>query len=262
MKRTDATTDLDNGAPTPKRRWFDKVVTLSSDDEPDALDVDGANDWLSDNFNVEYEDVEEEDEEEGGDGSQEFQGSQYHRSRSLIEQLQKDAFDDFKADICVELDCLRESAADSARAQDDRGEGLRDVLREWIGQDKTSRRTNSLYYRLDHTYDDSQFPPEPFLRRDAVVLETLDRLVAELDLEIFFALLDREDSGPTPDYLVRSLVDRHGHELISDIPVDNNLVQTKVPLLETRTSGSEVVSELPARRTRRRVDINLDLYRL
>lgn len=247
MKRTSVATNLDDGAPTPKRGRFAEIVALSSDDEPDNVDVDGANDWPSDDFNVQYEDDgdEEEEEQKGHDESQESQGSQYLRSRSLIEQLQKDAFDDFKTDICVELDCVRESAADSARVEDDRAEGLRDVLREWIGQDKASRRTNHLYYRLDHTYDSNQFPPEPFLRRDAVVIETLDRIVGELDLEIFFAVLDREDSGPTPDYLVRSLVDRHGHELISDIPVEDNLVQTRVPPLEALASGSEAVSVLP-----------------
>ncbi|KAH6628067.1 hypothetical protein F5144DRAFT_493512 [Chaetomium tenue] len=260
MKRTYATTNLDNGAPTPKRGRFSEVIVLSSDSESDALDLNREHDGLPEDFGIEYgsdeeedededegedeyeDEDEDEDEEEDNDESQESQRSQYHRSRSFIEQLQKDALDDFKADFLLELDCLRSSTADPAPVEEDGAHGLRDVLREWVGQDKTSRRTSHLYYRLDHTYDENQFPPEPFLGRDVVVMETLDRMAGEVHLEIFLALLDREDGGPTPDYLVRSLVDRHGHELISDIPVDDNLLQARVPSLGVQLPGSEVVS--------------------
>ncbi|KAH6854693.1 hypothetical protein B0I37DRAFT_301525 [Chaetomium sp. MPI-CAGE-AT-0009] len=272
-KRTYAATSLHNNTSTPsKRQRRAEVVVLSSDSESDAFEIDQRYHpiVLDDDSEEEYKDEGDyqsgyddgSEEEEDNDGPQEPQGSQYYRSRSLIEQLQKDAFDDFKADICLELDCLPESietattlskpgasdsAADPSPVENNHAQGLRDVLREWVKQDKASRRTNHLYYRLDHIYSDDQFPPEPLLGRDAVVVETLNQMAGELHLEIFLALLDREDRAPTPDYLVRSLVDQQGHELISYIPVDDNLVQTKVPSSNACASGSEVAVMLAPR---------------
>ncbi|KAK3298783.1 uncharacterized protein B0H64DRAFT_316445 [Chaetomium fimeti] len=254
-KRTYLATNLHNGKPMPsKRRRVADIVTLSSDSESDAFETDQRYHPIVLDDDNEEEDNEEENNEKdcqwGYEDDDESQESQYHRSRSLIEQLQKDAFDDFKADVCLELDCLREStekAANPLPVEDDDAPGLRDVLREWVEQDKASRRTNHLYYRLDHTYNDGQFPPEAFLGRDAVVVETLNRMADELHLEIFLALVEREDRGPTPDYLVRTLVDQHGHELISDIPVDDNLVQAKVPSLLAGAVGSEVAVMLAPR---------------
>ncbi|KAL2147160.1 hypothetical protein VTI28DRAFT_590 [Corynascus sepedonium] len=233
-----------------KRRPPEVIVLSSSDTEPDCCDVEEyfetlGSDEDEDNCEVEkyfealVSDEEEEDEHDDTAANRfsEFPESQIYRPRGLglLEQLQQDAFDDYKADLCFELDGLCEPAKEDAEG------GLRDVLQEWTGQDKASRRANYLYYRLDNKYSEDQFPPKVFVGRDASVTEILSRVAGELGLEIFLALLERDDKRPTPDYLVRSLVDfRKGQELISYFPVnDNNLLQTEVPSVKAPASGCD-----------------------
>jgi hypothetical protein len=223
-----------------------ETVVLSSDSEPDAFDANHTR------HSVASESAND-DNDAYLDGSQ---SSQIHRSRNLIEQLQQDAVDDFRADLCFELDCLREPAKEDASENktnstdplrdDDAVQGLRDVLRRWAEDERASRHTSHFYYRLDHKYDENQFPPpDGFCGRDLAVVEALDQVGGELDIEIFLALLDRDDNEPTPNYLVRSLVDQQGHELISYIPVgESNWVQTRLPSLNARAPDSEVVSFL------------------
>jgi hypothetical protein len=164
-----------------------------------------------------------------------------------------------KTDLRLELDSLRQPIKeDAARrkaaptepsADEDTVRAVRDVLRQWVRQEKAARPTNHFYYRLDHMYNEDQFPPQAFLGRDAVIVETLGRIAEELHVDVFFALLDRDDSDPTLSYLVRSLVDRQGHELISDIPLDGkNWLQTKLPSLRACPPHAEVVS-LPSHRS-------------
>ncbi|KAL2170650.1 hypothetical protein VTG60DRAFT_4575 [Thermothelomyces hinnuleus] len=222
-KRSYLNANLDHSKlPQPKKRSPPEVISLiSSDSEPEADDV-------HENLNNVAVEGDNRDDLDGNDvgASPKVQS---HRPLSLIAQLQLDAFDDLKADLCFELDGPCESASEDAE------QGLRDVLRQWAGQDKASRHASHLYYRLDHKYCDKRFPPEVFVGRDATVTATLSRVAGDLEFELFLALLDRDDSSPTLDYLARSIVDiQNGHELISYIPVDdNNLLQAGPSLLKT-----------------------------
>ncbi|AEO54503.1 hypothetical protein MYCTH_2123398 [Thermothelomyces thermophilus ATCC 42464] len=228
-KRSYLNANLDHSKlPQPKKRSRPEVISLiSSDSEPEADDV-------HENLNNVAVEGDNRDDPDGNDvgASPKVQS---HRPLSLIEQLQLDAFDDLKADLCFELDSLCESASEDAE------QGLRDVLRQWAGEDKASRHASHLYYRLDHKYCDKRFPPEVFVRRDATVTASLSRVAGDLEFELFLALLDRDDSSPTLDYLARSVVDiQNGHELISYIPVDdNNVLQAGPSLLKTPASGCE-----------------------
>jgi hypothetical protein len=235
-----------------------EAITLSSDSEPDAFNAHETR------HSVASESADDND--AYLDGSQ---SSQIHHSRNVMEQLQQDAVDDFRADLCFELDCLREPAKGDAAENktdsteplrdDDAVQGFRDVLRRWAEDERALRHTSHFYYRLDHKYDENQFPPpDGFRGRDLAVVEALDRVGGELDIEIFLALLDRDDNEPTPNYLVRSLVDQQGHELISYIPVDeNNWVQTRLPSLKARAPDSEVVSILLGQPRWRMMDAHL-----
>jgi hypothetical protein len=170
-----------------------------------------------------------------GNGSQELQP---RRSWDLIGQLQQDAFDDFKFDLRLELDELRPGCPG-----EDAANGLRDVLRPWVEQDMASRHSGHLYYRFDAKYSEDQFPPQEFRGRDQAVVEALGRLATELPLEMFVALLDRDDSAADTSYLVRRLADRQGHDLVLDVPVDGqSWVQTRLPSLKARAPDCEAVS--------------------
>ncbi|KAL2024237.1 hypothetical protein VTK56DRAFT_9393 [Thermocarpiscus australiensis] len=120
-----------------------------------------------------------------------------------------------------------------------------------VEQDEASRFTNHLYYRLDNSYREDQFPPQAFVGRDQLVVEAIRQLVAQLPLEAFLAVLDREDSAnvdPVPSYLVRDLVDLQGHRLTSDLPVaEQNWVQTRLPPLKASSSDCEVAVMLVPR---------------
>jgi hypothetical protein len=196
---------------------------------------------------------------------------QPRRSKSLMEQLRKDVFDEFKTDLCLELDCLgqpadspvAESQADSSyrarnSASDDAASDgvvskedvpseeatrVRHVLRQWAEQDKAARYTNHLYYRLDHKYTDGRICLRP---RDRVVVKTLGRAAKDLQLDVFFACLIRDDGTPAPNYQARSLIDLQGHELIKKIPIAQpNWVQRSLPSLNAHAPDWEVVSNYP-----------------
>lgn len=182
------------------------------------------------------------------------------RTFSVLEQLQLDAFCDFKADICCELDALRETEIDESDCESAVSDGdrenednvdtlpaedipLRDLLQRWVEQDKTARLTDHLYYRLDSRYDQKDFPPKTFRRRNRVVVETLGRICRDLSLEVFVALLDRNDSDSSPSYLVSGLFGLQGERLVSDYPLDErNWLHAKLSLSHATPSQSEVVS--------------------
>ncbi|KAL2153844.1 hypothetical protein VTH82DRAFT_2519 [Thermothelomyces myriococcoides] len=223
-KRSASNANLDHGGLSqPKRQCFSEVTGVgSSDSEPEV-------DESPQNPNHDLVEV------DGSDYASIAPKVQPHGPLSLIEQLHLDAFDDLKADLCFELDGLCESA------REDADQRLRDVLREWAGEDKASRYANHLYYRLDHRYSNKPFPPKAFIGRDAAVIASLSRVASDLKLELFLALLDRDGGSPTLDYLARSIVDiQSGHELNSYVPVDdNNLLQAGPSLQGTPSSGSE-----------------------
>lgn len=226
-KRSASNANLDHGGLSqPKRQCFSEVTGVgSSDSEPEV-------DESPQNPNHDLVEV------DGSDYASIAPKVQPRGPLSLIEQLHLDAFDDLKADLCFELDGLCESA------REDADQRLRDVLREWAGEDKASRYANHLYYRLDHRYSNKPFPPKAFIGRDAAVIASLSRVASDLKLELFLALLDRDGGSPTLDYLARSIVDiQSGHELNSYVPVDdNNLLQAGPSLQGTPSSGSETVS--------------------
>lgn len=181
----------------------------------------------------------------GDNGSQDLQP---RRSLTILEQLQQDAFSDFKLDLRLELDELRprakkDTSDDAGDPEEAAADGLRGVLLQWLDQDKSSRFSSHLFYRLDAKYSEKQFPPQVFYGRDHAIVDTLGKLAAEFPLEIFFALLDRNDSDSNPNYLVRRLADRQGHDLVLDIPVDEqSWLQTKLPSLKARAPDCEAVS--------------------
>ncbi|KAG7292011.1 hypothetical protein NEMBOFW57_002042 [Staphylotrichum longicolle] len=271
-----------------RRRPIEVIVLSSdseSDDEVDPFDIppravlEGDDDEDENRFGAEeveeYETFEEEDEDEDEDVNhhdeddveEEYdaneveshdddngsQDSQPRRSLTILEQLQQDAFSDLKLDLRLELDELRprakedtsDDAGDSEKAAAD---GLRCVLPQWLDQDKMSRCSNHLFYRLDAKYSEKQFPPQVFDGRDQAIVETLCELAAEFPLEIFFALLDRDDSDSYPSYLVRHLADRQGHDLVLDIAVDEqSWLQTKLPSLKARAPDCEAAVVLVPR---------------
>ncbi|KAL2136148.1 hypothetical protein VTI74DRAFT_5201 [Chaetomium olivicolor] len=130
----------------------------------------------------------------------------------------------------------------------DNGRGLFDALSQWLGQDKALRYTDHLYYRLDSKYCENEFPPKVFSTRDRVVIDTLNWLTGKLPLEIYLARLERGDCDPSPSYLIRSLVDVEGRELLWDIPVGElQWVQARLPSLAAQAAECEVAVLLVAR---------------
>ncbi|GAB1311472.1 hypothetical protein MFIFM68171_01682 [Madurella fahalii] len=227
-KRSRAVACLGNGTPTrsKQRRLSDVVILSSSDVETDEARVPDMHGRVG--------------------------------SRGLFEQLQEDAFLDLKTDLRLELDRLHRIGEDDtlgskvaatpsigaptrvltsecpliAEAEQD----LREALRRWVGQHKSSRPTNHLLYRLDARFADNFSPG------DRLVVETLGRFTAEVPFEAFLATLEREDIGrqePTPSYLASAIRDSQSHLLISDIPVDErSWVHTKRSLPKQSSSVS------------------------
>lgn len=182
-------------------------------------------------------------------------------SRGLFEQLQEDAFSDLKTDLRLELDRLHRigeddpprgkgapappaaltiGVASQRPLTEEAEEDLHEALRSWVGQDKLSRPTNHLFYRLDAQPDDG-FPPG-----DRLVIDALARLTAKVPFEAFIAVLEREDKErqePAPSYLASAIRDLKGHPLASDVPVDErNWVHTKRSSPKLSSSGFVTVS--------------------
>jgi hypothetical protein len=232
---------LDNGTPTPSKRQRTAEVIILSDDSSDL-------ELLDDVQKTHHRDP-------GPDRVPAGTGPKHcPATLSVIEQLRHDEFYDFKAELCLELDNLRPSAKTESNAADckdaatgSKGEpeynvqGVRDALQPWLEQDKATRHTNHLYYRLDHIYSEDGFIYQP---RDQEVIETLAHLMDDVPVEIFHAMLEREDSDLTPSYLASTLVDLDGRiPVIWDIPVDEqSWVQTRLPSLKACPPMVEAVS--------------------
>ncbi|KAK0671453.1 hypothetical protein QBC41DRAFT_219425, partial [Cercophora samala] len=160
---------------------------------------------------------------------------------SFLDRLRQDAFDDLKAGLRSEFEEIREKTDDTVY--------LRLTLKQWLDQAKAHRPTNHLYYRLDKTYPENDVPRR-LEGRDKVIADALTKLQQEIPLEIFFAVLEREDTpraNTPPSYLVRRLIE-NGNELLVDIPVDDrNRLQPDFPPLNNSDSTFEAAIVLVAR---------------
>ncbi|KAL2259341.1 hypothetical protein VTK26DRAFT_7008 [Humicola hyalothermophila] len=234
-KRSSAAAQLDNGTPNWSKRLRTPDIVILSDDDGFEQPAPATT---------------------RGSGNRAMAGDDNPRTLTILGQLQQDALFDFKDEICSELDTLqppteidesyRESSASDADVEasvdsvSGEHEPLRNALRRWVENGKTSRLANHLYYRLESRYDERNFPPRSFLHRDRVIVETLGRLSRSLSLDVFLALLDREDS-PSPSYLVRDLFDLEGGKLASDIPLDErNWLHARLSLAQVSPPMAEV----------------------
>ncbi|KAK4174193.1 hypothetical protein QBC36DRAFT_358085, partial [Triangularia setosa] len=146
------------------------------------------------------------------------------------EQLRQNAFHNLKIRLRAEFEEIREPTDDTVY--------LRRTLKQWLDQPKAHRPTNHLYYRLDKTCPETHVPLL-LEGRDKVVADVLTKLQEEIPLEVFFAVLDREDTlhdDPPPSYIARPLIE-NGKELFVDISVDDrNKLQSELPLLRRSDS--------------------------
>lgn len=92
-----------------------------------------------------------------------------------------EALDDIKAHGSADLSCSETKY-------------FRHTLRKWLEEPEDSRK-NGLYYVLDHVYTEPSDKLSPFHGSDLVVGQVLDNLSKELDFEVFFALLEKEEIG-------------------------------------------------------------------
>ena len=164
----------------------------------------------------------------------------YYSPVNLIAQLQQDALRDLKSDICAELDDVRDSRVEASPINNgDVTNTLRSTLQRWVNRDKASRATDHFYYRLGNKYSKPEFSAQNLQARDKAVVEAVTQLLQEgLQLEILFAVLEREDTyriDPPPSYLIGALLDSNGHALVHDVPVkDSNWLQSHLPPLNLR----------------------------
>lgn len=178
----------------------------------------------------------------------------YYCPVNLIAQPQQDAFRDLKSEICAELDDIRELPAEAigdsgpdcktlsthaSSTNNDVTNPLRSTLQRWVNRDKTSRATDHFYYRFDNGYSKSDFSVQKLQKRDKAVVEAVTQLLQEgLQLEIFFAALEREDTysiDHPASYLIDELLDSNGFALLYDIPVkDSNWLQSHLSPLDLR----------------------------
>lgn len=75
---------------------------------------------------------------------------------------------------------------------------LRHTLRKWLQEPVESRR-NGFYYVLDHDYTEASVKLNSLKGRDLSVGQVLNGLSQELNFEVFFAFLEKEEWGGTAD---------------------------------------------------------------
>lgn len=244
-KRRHAASHLDNGTPMPSKRQRAAEIVVLSDNSSDCEQLAHAPETSNNTSR--------------GPVPADTRPGLWPAARSMFEQLRQDEFSDFKADLCLELDSIRPPAATHAGTNAPDGaaaaaagsnghpgchmDGVRDVLRPWLEQDKVARYSNHLYYRLGHNRSRADARNNRLLDRE--VLETLRGLMNEVPVEVFCALLDGEEGGDAPpSYLVHTLTDLDGRiPVICDIPVaEQNWVQAGPPSRKGGSSLAEVVS--------------------
>ncbi|KAK3392893.1 hypothetical protein B0H63DRAFT_530426 [Podospora didyma] len=98
--------------------------------------------------------------------------------------------------LCAALDSFKlpEPSSTAPAPTSPPTECLRSALQRWLTQDKTSRATSHLYYRLDNMYlDDSYFTLQSLAKRDMAVVEALAKLVSDLLFELFLAMIQKDE---------------------------------------------------------------------
>ncbi|KAK3485443.1 uncharacterized protein B0T23DRAFT_367539 [Neurospora hispaniola] len=73
-------------------------------------------------------------------------------------------------------------------------EALRHILLKWL-QEPGESRQKGLYYVLDHHYTEASIKLNNLKTRDLAIGQVLNNLSKELDFEVFFALLEKEEFG-------------------------------------------------------------------
>ncbi|KAJ4358905.1 hypothetical protein N0V85_009499, partial [Neurospora sp. IMI 360204] len=73
---------------------------------------------------------------------------------------------------------------------------LRHTLRKWLQEPEESRQ-NGLYYVLDHNYTEASIKLNSMKTRDLALGQVLNNVSKELDFEVFFALLEKQEFGET-----------------------------------------------------------------
>ncbi|KAK3362505.1 hypothetical protein B0T25DRAFT_7755 [Lasiosphaeria hispida] len=100
---------------------------------------------------------------------------------------------------------------------------LRHTLRKWLVMDKASRPTGYFCHKFDHVYHQDRFPVGSLILRDMALLNTIGPLGDKIPLDVFFAVLDKQDQmadeSGSQGFFVKKLVDLYGHVLLRDIPI-------------------------------------------
>lgn len=86
-------------------------------------------------------------------------------------------------------------ARPSAELQRSTTQVLRDTLRRWLAKEPRSRETNCLYHVLDHDYTEANISLNALKTRDLAQVQTLRDLSKEFPVDIFLALLEKEEMG-------------------------------------------------------------------
>ncbi|EGO55246.1 hypothetical protein NEUTE1DRAFT_102687 [Neurospora tetrasperma FGSC 2508] len=114
-------------------------------------------------------------------------------------------------------------------------EALCHTLREWL-QEPAESRQNGLYYVLDHDYTEASIKLNNLKTRDLAIGQVLNNLSKELDFEVFFALLEKEEFGEAEvdhsrfynvyqelievDYRVKTVRDMFGNPVVDGLALD------------------------------------------
>lgn len=72
---------------------------------------------------------------------------------------------------------------------------LRRTLKRWISEPKESRETNCVYHVLDHDYTEANISLKALKTRDLAQVHALKEISGELAVDVFLALLEREEMG-------------------------------------------------------------------
>ena len=84
----------------------------------------------------------------------------------------------------------------SATLQRSETAALRDVLQRWLaGSENGSRDLEYVYHVLDHDYTEANMSLRGLKTRDLAQVQVLKDLAAELPIDVFLALLEKEEQG-------------------------------------------------------------------
>ncbi|KJK80992.1 hypothetical protein H634G_03525 [Metarhizium anisopliae BRIP 53293] len=72
---------------------------------------------------------------------------------------------------------------------------LRRTLKRWLSEPKESRETNCVYHVLDHDYTEANISLKALKTRDLAQVHALKEISGELAVDVFLALLEKEEMG-------------------------------------------------------------------